>query len=107
MITNPLSLEIELIYMASKTIQYKPQYRALMISIGNSLKPSNKKSAAKQFYTVTLYLWLDNPPPNYPATWQRLIDLLEDSDLGEVATELRIEYRYRSVSGSLWILLHK
>jgi hypothetical protein len=36
-----------------------------------------------------LELWLDNPPPDYPATWQGLMDLLEDSELGEVATELR------------------
>ena len=39
---------------------------------------------------AVLYLWLNNPPPNYPATWKGLIDLLEASKLGEVATELRI-----------------
>ena len=38
---------------------------------------------------AVLYLWLDNPLPNYPATWQGLIDLLKDSKLGEVATELK------------------
>ena len=38
---------------------------------------------------AVLDLWLDNPPPNYPATWQGLIDLLEDSKLDEVAIELR------------------
>ena len=38
---------------------------------------------------AVLGLWLDNPSPDYPATWQGLIDLLEDSQLGEVATELR------------------
>jgi hypothetical protein len=39
---------------------------------------------------AVLKLWLDNPPPQYPATWQGLIDLLEGSELGEVAAELRI-----------------
>ena len=38
---------------------------------------------------AVLGLWLDNPPPGYPATWQGLIDLLEDSQLGEIATKLR------------------
>ena len=38
---------------------------------------------------AVLELWLNNPPPGYPATWQGLIDLLEESKLGEVATELR------------------
>ena len=33
--------------------------------------------------------WLDNPPPDYPTTWQGLIELLEDSQLGQVMTELR------------------
>ena len=43
----------------------------------------------KECCRTVLRLWLDNPPPDYPATWQGLIDLLEDSQLGEVATELR------------------
>ena len=33
--------------------------------------------------------WLDNPPPDYPTTWQGLLELLEDSQLGQVVTELR------------------
>ena len=33
--------------------------------------------------------WLDNPPPNYPTTWQGLLELLEDSQLGQVVSELR------------------
>ena len=33
--------------------------------------------------------WLDNPPPDYPITWHGLLELLEDSRLGQVATELR------------------
>ena len=33
--------------------------------------------------------WMDNPPPDYPTTWQGLIDLLEDSQLGQVVSELR------------------
>ena len=43
----------------------------------------------KECCRAVLGLWLDNPSPDYPATWRGLTDLLEDSQLGEVATELR------------------
>ena len=33
--------------------------------------------------------WLDHPPRHYPATWEGLYELLDDSDLGDVATELK------------------
>ena len=33
--------------------------------------------------------WLDHPPRHYPATWEGLYELLDDSKLGQVATELK------------------
>ena len=33
--------------------------------------------------------WLDNPPAGYPTTWQGMIELLEDSQLGQVVSQLR------------------
>ena len=33
--------------------------------------------------------WLDDPPPRYPATWDGLYELLNDSELGQVATDLK------------------
>ena len=33
--------------------------------------------------------WLDNPPDEYPMTWQGLFELLEDSRLGQVVSQLR------------------
>ena len=36
-----------------------------------------------------LGLWLENPPKDYPTTWQGLIDLLKHSKLSEVAAQLR------------------
>ena len=33
--------------------------------------------------------WLDHPPRHYPATWEGLYELLDDSELGQVATELK------------------
>ena len=33
--------------------------------------------------------WLDHPPSDYPVTWKGLYELLNDCDLGQVATELK------------------
>ena len=43
----------------------------------------------EECYRAVLNQWLDNPPPDYPTTWQGLIELLEDSQLGQVVSELR------------------
>ena len=43
----------------------------------------------KECCRAVLGQWLDNPPPDYPTTWQGLLELLEDSQLGQVVTELR------------------
>jgi hypothetical protein len=39
--------------------------------------------------TAVLSHWLDHPPRHYPATWEGLYELLDDSELGQVATELK------------------
>ena len=38
---------------------------------------------------AVLSYWLDHPPRHYPATWEGLYELLDDSQLGQVATELK------------------
>ena len=38
---------------------------------------------------AVLTKWQENPPPDYPATWGGLIELLEDCRLPEVANELK------------------
>ena len=43
----------------------------------------------KECCRAVLGQWLDNPPPDYPITWQGLLELLEDGQLGQVVTELR------------------
>ena len=47
------------------------------------------RSDPKECCRAVLGQWLDNPPPDYPTTWQGLLELLEDSQLGQVMTELR------------------
>ena len=43
----------------------------------------------KECCRAVLGQWLNNPPPDYPTTWQGLIELLKDSQLGQAATELK------------------
>ena len=49
---------------------------------------ANEKDA-KARCTAVLSHWLDHPPRHYPATWEGLYKLLDDSELGQVATELK------------------
>ena len=37
---------------------------------------------------TVLRLWMENPPEDYPATWRGLLELLCDSELRQVATDL-------------------
>ena len=48
-----------------------------------------KEKDAKECCESVLSHWLDNPPCHYPATWEGLYELLDDSELGQVAIELR------------------
>ena len=48
-----------------------------------------KEKDAKECCTAVLSYWLDHPPRHYPATWEGLYELLEDSELGQVSTELK------------------
>ena len=38
---------------------------------------------------AVLTKWMENPPADYPPTWEGMIELLEDSKLPEVAAELK------------------
>ena len=39
---------------------------------------------------VVLHDWLSNPPSEYPATWEGLYELLDDSELSETAADLKL-----------------
>ena len=64
--------------------------------IGNLVVPRQqlevlvREKDAKECCEAVLSHWLDHPPRNYPATWEGLYELLDDSELGQVATELKI-----------------
>ena len=49
----------------------------------------SKRMDDKDCCHAMLCQWLDNPPEDYPATWEGLYDLLNDSELGQVAADLR------------------
>lgn len=52
------------------------------IATGNQHKPA-------ECCRAVLSRWLDNPPKEYPTTWNGLIELLKDCKLIRVADELR------------------
>ena len=43
----------------------------------------------KECCQAVLGQWLDNPSPDYPATWQGLLHLLNENQLDQIASELR------------------
>ena len=49
----------------------------------------DKRLDDKECCEKVLYAWLDQSPRRYPATWEGLYELLDDSELGQVATELK------------------
>ena len=48
-----------------------------------------REKDAKYSCDVVLRHWLEHPPPQYPATWDGLYDLLDDCELSVVVKELR------------------
>ena len=48
-----------------------------------------KEKDAKECCEAVLSHWLDHPPRYYPATWEGLYELLDDSELSQVAIELK------------------
>ena len=44
---------------------------------------------SKECCREVLGRWLDNPPVDYPTTWHGIIELLEDSQLGQVVSQLK------------------
>ena len=63
--------------------------------IGNLVLPRQqlevwaKRKDDKDCCEAVLFHWLDHSPRRYPATWEGLYELLDDSELGQVAIELR------------------
>ena len=49
----------------------------------------SKRMDDEESCEAVLSHWLDHPPRHYPATWEGLYELLSDSELGQVATELK------------------
>ena len=60
----------------------------LSISRLDCVSTQHRENPAACCETV-LHDWLDNPPPEYPISWEGLVELLEDSKLSQVAAELR------------------
>ena len=63
--------------------------------VGNLVVPRQQlevwasEKRAKECCEAVLSYWLDHPPCHYPATWKGLYELLDDSELSQVAAELK------------------
>ena len=63
--------------------------------IGNLVVPRQqlevwaKRKDDEECCEAVLSHWLDHPPRRYPATWEGLYELLDDSELGQIAIELK------------------
>ena len=63
--------------------------------VGNLVVPRQqlevwaREKDSKECCEAVLSHWLDHPPHDYPATWEGLYELLDDSELGQVVTELK------------------
>ena len=71
--------------------------------LGNSIPQLDDVSTkhrgnSRECCRAVLGRWLTNPPPDYPATWNGLIELLEDCELRHVATELKTALRKADLS---------
>ena len=78
-----------------KTFKLKNSIKHKWREIGDHVVPwetlevwAQEKNAEACCKEVLLY-WLNNPPPNYPATWEGLYELLVDSELSQVAANLK------------------
>lgn len=57
---------------------------------GNTLDAIKKDfDGVKERCRETFRLWLDGKGKRQPATWSMLLEILEDSNLGELAGEIR------------------
>ena len=55
------------------------------------------KRSSQDCCDAVIHHWLINPTEDYPATWEGLYELLEDCELGMVASKLKI-----AVKNAVW-----
>ena len=71
-----------------------PKWRQIgnMLNISDSLLESilsQYRGDLEECCYAVLRQWLDNGSPDYPLTWEGLLELLEDADCAQVGEELR------------------
>ena len=71
-----------------------PQWRNIgnLLDISDSVLEStlsHYRGDLEECCYAVLRRWLDNGSPDYPLTWEGLLELLEDADCAQVAEELR------------------
>ena len=71
-----------------------PKWRQIgnLLNISDSLLESilsQYRGDLEECCYAVLRQWLDNGSPDYPLTWEGLLELLEDADCAQIAEELR------------------
>ena len=85
-----LSEETQRLHLLDE-ISYKWREIGEIVGMSHSVLETTmekKNNDPKECCRAVLSQWLSNPPPDYPATWQGLIELLKDSQLCKVASDL-------------------
>ena len=96
---KPTSANLTVIRWKNKGQQEKFKLKSSIVhkwrKIGNLVVPRQqlevwaKRMDDEECCEAMVSYWLDHPPRHYPATWEGLYELLDDSELGQVATELK------------------
>ena len=76
-------------FQLKNSIMHKWRNIGDLVAPGQQLDVWAAEKDTKACCTAMLSYWLDHPPRHYPATWDGLYELLDDSELGQVATELK------------------
>ena len=71
-------------------VYHKWRRMANLVASRQQVEVWGREKNSEECCDAVLCRWLDHPPRHYPATWEGLSELLEDSELSEVANELKL-----------------
>ena len=81
--------EVKKFHLKSK-VYHKWRNIGNLVCSRQQLEVWEREKDSKSCCEAVLSHWLDHPPSPYPATWEGLYELLDDSELGEVSTGLHV-----------------
>ena len=76
-------------FKLKSSIYHKWRHIGNLVCSRQQLDVWAKEKDAEDCCEAVLSHWLDHPPRHYPATWEGLYEILDDSELGQVAADLK------------------